>query len=82
MDSETIDVLELQLEVRNLRQSVFAMREQLQQAQAERGAAVVHALSEANAENGQLRATIAALREELEKAHAGREDAIAAAQSK
>ncbi len=69
--ADTAEALELQLELRDLKNALTAMRERLETVQGEHAAALVRAVSGANAENTELRNTIAALREqlEIERAH-------------
>ena len=64
--SQTAESAPLQLELRDLKNAVAALRDRLETAQGEHEAALVRAASDAVAERAQLRATAAALRDELE----------------
>lgn len=73
------ETAELRLELRDLKQALAALRERLELAQEERDAALVRAVSEANAEIAQLKNTIGSLRDELEAERGRREDLVRAA---
>jgi hypothetical protein len=62
--SHTAETTHLQLELRDLRNALAAMRDRLEIAQNQHEMALVRVASDASAEKAQLRATAAALRDE------------------
>ena len=77
--SETAEATSLQLELRDLKNALGALRNRLETVQGDHEAALVRAASNGVAETTQLRATAAALREALETERANRERAVQAA---
>ena len=79
MSTETLDTAELLLEMRDLKNQIGALRNELEAANAGTEMAVNRAVSESNAESAQLRATVAVLRDEIEVARADTHQAVASA---
>src|SRR3989304_10505689 len=65
-----------QAELRHMKQTVAARRDELEHAQEQSEQAVQHAVSSASSETAQLKMTITALRDELDESHASRGKAV------